>query len=352
MTLCATACYDAAVPDAAGPLISPEPLDDVAAAELLLRGREAIVREVAKVIVGHTAAIEQLLIALLSEGHCLFVGVPGLGKTLLVRTVARCLELQFSRVQFTPDLMPADITGTDIIHVDPRSGERSYRFVKGPVFANIVLADEINRTPPKTQSALLQAMQERHVTAGGETYPLPLPFFVLATQNPIEQEGTYPLPEAQLDRFMLSIHLDYPSEADEQRIVAETTSTYEPQVGGVMSGEEVRRLQQVVRAVPVSQDALAYAVRLARASRPGAAEAPAFVHQWVTWGAGPRAPQAMILGAKARALMYGRYAASREDVATLALPILRHRIIPSFAAEADGIDAAHIVQRLLETVPR
>ncbi len=327
-------------------------MDDLAAAELLVRGREAILHEVSKVIVGQVEVIEQLLIALLSDGHCLFVGVPGLGKTLLVRTIARCLDLKFSRIQFTPDLMPADITGTDIIQVDSATGERSYRFVPGPVFANITLADEINRTPPKTQSALLQAMQERQVTAGGGTYPLPLPFFVLATQNPIEQEGTYPLPEAQLDRFMLSVHLEYPSEEEEQRIVASTTSVGEPEVNTAMTGEQVLRLQQVVRGVELSQEALAYAVSLARASRPGMPGTPKFIDEWVTWGAGPRASQAMILGAKARALMHGRYAASRDDVAYLALPVLRHRIIPSFAAEADGIDAAQIVERLLQTVPK
>ena len=309
-----------------------------------------MLQEVSKVIVGQEQVIEQLLVALFSEGHCLFVGVPGLGKTLLVRTVARCLDLQFSRIQFTPDLMPADITGTDVIQVDPATGERSYRFVTGPVFANVVLADEINRTPPKTQSALLQAMQERHVTAGGRTYQLPPPFFVLATQNPIEQEGTYPLPEAQLDRFMLSVHLDYPSEDDEQAIVAATTSTHVPEVAHVMSGAEVVRLQKVVRGVPVSQDALAYAVRLARATRPDDPTAPSFVKDWVTWGAGPRASQAMVLGAKARALMHSRYAASRDDVQYLALPVLRHRIIPSFAAEADGIQTAHIVERIVSAV--
>ena len=329
-----------------------EPMDDAAAAELLARGRDALLREVGKVIVGQRGVVDQLLIALFSEGHCLFIGVPGLGKTLLIRTVAECLHLKFSRIQFTPDLMPADITGTDLIQVDPATGQRSYQFVTGPIFANVVLADEINRTPPKTQSALLQAMQERHVTAGGRTYHLPPPFFVLATQNPIEQEGTYPLPEAQLDRFMLSVHLDYPSEDEERAIVASTTSEWSPQVEKVMSGEEALRLQKVVRRVPVSQDALDYAVRLARATRPGDPAAPGFIGNWVTWGAGPRASQAMILGAKARALMDGRYAASREDVAALALPVLRHRVIPSFAAEADGISSADIVQRLLDTVPR
>lgn len=329
-----------------------ETLDDVAAAQLLARGREAVESEVGRVIVGQHEVIEQLLIALFSDGHCLFVGVPGLGKTLLVRTIARCLHLHFSRIQFTPDLMPADITGTDIIQADPDTGERNYRFVSGPVFGNVVLADEINRTPPKTQSALLQAMQERQVTVGGQTYPLPLPFFVLATQNPIEQEGTYPLPEAQLDRFMLSVHLDYPSADEERQIAATTTSGHDPQLQKVMTGQEVLRMQQVVRAVPVSEDAVAYAVRLARATRPEADEAPAFVKELVTWGAGPRASQAMILGAKARALLHGRYAVSRDDIAYLALPVLRHRIIPSFAAEADGIDTAQIVLRLLQSVPR
>ncbi len=334
------------------PRPASEPFDDVAAAERLTQARDSLLREVGKVIVGQEEVIEQLLIALFSEGHCLFIGVPGLGKTLLVRTLARCLDLQFSRIQFTPDLMPADITGTDIIQVDSATGERSYQFMTGPIFANIVLADEINRTPPKTQSALLQAMQERHVTAGGRSYHLPPPFFVLATQNPIEQEGTYPLPEAQLDRFMLSVHLDYPSEEEERTIVATTTSNHEPDVHKVMSGEEALRLQRVVRQVPVSEDALSYAVRLARATRPPSPDSPGFVKEWVTWGAGPRASQSMILGAKARALLSGRLAASRDDVAQLALPVLRHRMIPSFAAEADGIDTLEIINRLLETVPR
>jgi len=339
---------DPASPSSSG----SEHIDDLAAADMLVRSREAILQQVSKVIIGQSEVVEQLLIALLADGHCLFVGVPGLGKTLLVRTIARCLDLKFSRVQFTPDLMPADITGTDIIQVDPATGDRSYRFVPGPVFANIALADEINRTPPKTQSALLQAMQERQVTAGGSTYPLPLPFFVLATQNPIEQEGTYPLPEAQLDRFMLSVHLDYPSEDEEQRIVAATTSAAEPQVETAMTGDQILRLQQVVRAVAVSQDALAYAVRLARSTRPGTPASPSFVNDWVTWGAGPRASQAMVLGAKARALLHGRYAASRDDISYMALPVLRHRIIPSFSAEADGVGPDQVVERLLRTVRR
>ena len=327
------------------------PDSDLVAVDRLVAGRQALLSEVAKVIIGHEEVVDELLIAMFCEGHCLFVGVPGLGKTLLVRTVAQTLDLSFSRIQFTPDLMPSDITGTDIIYDDPATGQRSYRFLRGPVFANVLLADEINRTPPKTQSALLQAMQERQVTAGGETHPLPLPFLVLATQNPIEQEGTYPLPEAQLDRFMFSVRLFYPSADEEMRIVAATTSAYEAQVNSVLSATDVLRLQQVVRGVPVGDHVLAYAVRLARATRPNEAGSPDFVNNWVTWGAGPRASQALILGAKARALMHGRLAASREDVRALALPALRHRIIPSFAAEAEGVDSDAIVNRLLTTVP-
>jgi MoxR-like ATPase len=327
------------------------PDSDLAAVDRLVAGRRALLAEVAKAIIGHEEVVDELLIAMFCEGHCLFVGVPGLGKTLLVRTVAQALDLSFSRIQFTPDLMPSDITGTDIIYDDPATGQRSYRFLRGPVFANVLLADEINRTPPKTQSALLQAMQERQVTAGGETHSLPLPFLVLATQNPIEQEGTYPLPEAQLDRFMFNVRLFYPSAEEEMRIVAATTSAYEAQVNSVLNAADVLRLQHVVRGVPVGDHVLAYAVRLARATRPGEAGSPDFVNSWVTWGAGPRASQTLILGAKARALMHGRLAASREDVRALALPALRHRIIPSFAAEAEGVDADAIVGRLLATVP-
>jgi MoxR-like ATPase len=334
---------------------APEPQDaaasDLVAVERLVAGRQALLAEVGKVIIGHEEVVDELLIAMFCEGHCLFVGVPGLGKTLLVRTVSQALDLSFSRIQFTPDLMPSDITGTDIIYDDPATGQRSYRFLRGPVFANVLLADEINRTPPKTQSALLQAMQERQVTAGGETHSLPLPFLVLATQNPIEQEGTYPLPEAQLDRFMFSVKLTYPSAEEEMRIVAATTSAYEAHVQPVLGAEDVRRLQHVVRGVPVGDHVLAYAVRLARATRPGEDGAPDFVRDWVTWGAGPRASQTLILGAKARALMHGRLAASRDDVRALALPALRHRIIPSFAAEAEGVDSDVIVSRLLARVP-
>lgn len=325
--------------------------EDLRAAQELAQGREQIIREIGKVIVGQQEVIEQLLIALFSRGHCLFVGVPGLAKTLLVRTLARVLDLKFSRIQFTPDLMPSDITGTDIMQGDADTGRRSLQFVPGPIFANIVLADEINRTPPKTQSALLQAMQEQQVTAGGRTYHLDAPFFVLATQNPIEQEGTYPLPEAQLDRFMLNVYLDYPSEKEEQEIVETTTSNYEPELVNVMSGEAIVRLQRVVRDVPVSPTVRDYAVRLARATRPNAPDAPDFVQEWIRWGAGPRASQCLVLGAKARALMRGRYSVSRQDVRAVALPALRHRIITSFNAEAEGVRRPEIIRRLLEVVP-
>ena len=319
--------------------------------EQLVQARLAILREVSKVIVGQEEVVEHLLMGLFADGHCLFIGVPGLGKTLLVRTIAEALELRFSRVQFTPDLMPADITGTDILAAEAGTGRREYRFIQGPIFANVLLADEINRAPPKTQSALLQAMQERQVTAGGRTYPLEPPFFVLATQNPIEQEGTYPLPEAQLDRFLLSVHVDYPSEEDEQRIVEETTSAYVPEVETVLTGTEIVALQGIIRSVPVGKHVLAYAVSLARASRPEEPQAPDFIRGWVSWGAGPRASQTLVLAAKTRALMYGRPVPSIEDVQAMALPALRHRVIPSFSAEADGISASDLVRRLLEVVP-
>ena len=325
--------------------------EELRAAAQLTRGREQILAEIAKVIVGQQEVVEQLLIALFSRGHCLFVGVPGLAKTLLVRTLARVLDLRFSRIQFTPDLMPSDITGTDIMQEDAETGRRRLQFVAGPIFGNIILADEINRTPPKTQSALLQAMQEQQVTAGGRTYPLDPPFFVLATQNPIEQEGTYPLPEAQLDRFMLNVYVDYPSEGEEQEIVETTTSNYEPELVNVMGGADIVRLQRLVRDVPVAPTVRDYAVRLARATRPEAADAPAFIKEWIRWGGGPRASQCLVLGAKARALMRGRYSVSRDDVRAIALPALRHRIITSFNAEAEGIQRPEIIRRLLEVVP-
>ncbi len=324
---------------------------DIEAVENLNNARDKITREIKKVIIGQDRVIEEMLIALLSDGHCILVGVPGLAKTLLVSTVAQILDLSFSRIQFTPDLMPADITGTDIIEEDRTTGKRQFRFVKGPVFANIVLADEINRTPPKTQAALLQAMQERQVTAGGHTYQLDLPFFVLATQNPIELEGTYPLPEAQLDRFMFNIFVDYPESDEEIEIVETTTSAYAPDLERVLDAKDVIALQQLVRRVPVPRHVVEYAVRLARATRPGEEQAPQFIKDWVNWGAGPRASQYLILGAKTRAILRGRYTPECEDVRLVARPVLRHRIITNFNAEADGITTIDIITRLLAEIP-
>lgn len=323
----------------------PDPIDELAGLRL------AISEQVGRVIVGQQRVIEDLLIGLFAQGHCLFIGVPGLGKTLLVHTVARAMDLDFSRVQFTPDLMPSDITGTDILDSDPETGERCYRFVPGPIFTNVLLSDEINRAPPKTQSALLQAMQERQVTAGGRTYDLPNPFFVLATQNPIEQEGTYPLPEAQLDRFLLSVHVGYPDHDEEKQIVEETTSAYAPEVQPVLSAAQIIRLQRAIREIPVGDHVLDYAVRLARSSRPEDPIAPEFVRRWVAWGAGPRASQTLVLTAKTRALLYGRPVPSIEDVQEMARPALRHRIITSFAAEAEEITGDQVVESLLDAVP-
>ena len=323
---------------------------EMATPEAVAEARERLLGQVSRVIVGQTEVIEQLLVALFAQGHCLFIGVPGLAKTLLVRTTARALDLRFSRIQFTPDLMPSDITGTDLVGENPETGQREYRFIRGPVFANVILADEINRTPPKTQSALLQAMQELQVTAGGRTRPLDPPFFVLATQNPIEQEGTYPLPEAQLDRFMLSIHLDYPREDEEMLIARSTTGNYDPDVRPVMSAEEIIRCQRLVREIPIADHVLSYAVRLVRATRPAEPSAPAYVREWVVWGAGPRAAQCLALGGKSAAALRGAANVSCEDVRALARPVLRHRVIPSFAAEAEGIGADDIVERLLGDV--
>ncbi|GBC99086.1 ATPase RavA [bacterium HR17] len=320
------------------------------AVERIAAVREAIVGELRKVIVGQTQVIEQLLIALLAKGHGLLIGVPGLAKTLLVSTLARVLDLTFKRIQFTPDLMPSDILGTDVLQEDPETGRRRFEFLPGPIFANIVLADEINRAPPKTQSALLEAMQERKVTVGGRTYELPQPFFVLATQNPIEMEGTYPLPEAQLDRFLFSIVLDYPSADEEEAIVHLTTSAYEPALRVAMGRAELLQAQELVRQVPVPERVGKYAVQLVRATRPKEPIAPDFVRQWVQWGAGPRASQALMLGAKARALLHGRTAASAEDVRAIALPVLRHRLVLNFAAEADSITPEHIIAKLLQTI--
>lgn len=328
-------------------------LDDpeqVAAVTEVAQQRQVILQEIKKVIVGQDKVIEELLIALLARGHCLLVGVPGLAKTLLISTLADVLHLRFNRVQFTPDLMPSDITGTDILEEDPETRHRQYRFLRGPLFANIVLADEINRTPPKTQAALLQAMQEYRVTAGGQTYALDLPFFVLATQNPIEQEGTYPLPEAQLDRFMFHIGIDYPNFNEEIEVVFNSTSAYAPQLQRVLSAAKILHVQDIVRRVPVTRSVVGYAVQLAQRSRPNHPQAPAFIKEWVTWGAGPRASQYLVLGAKARAIIHGRFAASVEDVRALAPSVLRHRILTNFNAEAEGVSSLTIVERLLEVV--
>jgi len=322
---------------------------DVEAVEALSSSIKKLKQEIKKVIVGQDEIIDNLLIALLSKGHCLLIGVPGLAKTLLIKTLAQALDLKFSRIQFTPDLMPSDITGTEILEIDPATNQRIFKFVKGPIFTNILLADEINRTPPKTQSALLEAMQELQVTAAGNKYPLDEPFFVLATQNPIEQEGTYPLPEAQLDRFMFNLWLDYPSKEEEIEIVKTTTAQYNPEVSKVISKEEIKYFQDLVRRVPVADNVIEFAVKLTNMTRPtdGAIK---FVKDNVSWGAGPRASQFMIIAAKARSVMNGSFTPSIDDVKSVALPILRHRIIPTFSAEADGITSADIVKTLLEQI--
>ena len=322
---------------------------DRLAVEQIAASREKIEQELGRVIIGQKAAVEEILVTLFAGGNCLITGVPGLAKTLMVRAIAGIFDLEFHRIQFTPDLMPADITGTEIL-TDGEHG-RELRFVKGPVFTNILLADEINRTPPKTQAALLEAMQEKQVTVGGTSRELPKPFFVLATQNPIEMEGTYPLPEAQLDRFMLNVFIDYLPEEDEVRVVSETTRRDDVQLNPVFSAEEVLRIQGVVRKVPVADSVVRYAVRLAASSRPGQKGAPDFVNEWVNWGAGLRAGQALVLGGKARALLQGRSHVTPDDVKALAVPVLRHRILPNFKAEAEGVDADKVVEKLLETVP-
>jgi MoxR-like ATPase len=318
-------------------------------AEKAADGRERILNELRKVIVGQDAVIEQVLIALFTGGHVLITGVPGLAKTLLIKTLADILDLNFKRIQFTPDLMPSDITGTEIL--DEEQGTRRLRFVKGPVFAQIILADEINRTPPKTQAALLEAMQEYHVTAAGRTYPLDRPFFVLATQNPIELEGTYPLPEAQLDRFMFNVVIQYLSEDDEVTVVTRTTGTDQPAPARILSGADILQFQEIARQVVIAEEIARYVVRLVSASRPGVAGAPDFVEKWVKWGSGLRGSQALVLGAKARALMHGRYHVSIKDVQALARPILRHRVMTNFYAESERINSDAIIDRLLETVP-
>jgi MoxR-like ATPase len=325
------------------------PTGDLEALRSLRESRDTLKKEIAKVIVGQEQTINELLISLLARGHCLLIGVPGLAKTLLISTLAKVLELKFNRIQFTPDLMPSDITGMEIAEEDRATGRRTFKFVRGPVFANIVLADEVNRTPPKTQAALLQAMQEHEVSAAGETYKLDEPFFVLATQNPIEQEGTYPLPEAQLDRFMFNLWMDYPSEGEEGTIVKTTTSAAEAQVSKVLSGADIVGLQSLVRRVPVADNVVEYAVALVRRTRPTASDAPQFIKDYVSWGCGPRASQYLILGAKTRAALDGRPTPEIEDVRFVTLPVLRHRLVMNFNAEADGVKVAELVTRLVQS---
>ena len=329
---------------------APEP-GDLEVVVRLKEGREKILHELKKVIVGQDDVIEEVLIALFAGGHCLITGVPGLAKTLLIKTIADILELKFKRIQFTPDLMPADVVGTEVVQRDQATGRRTLKFVKGPIFANILLADEINRTPPKTQAALLEAMEEQQVTTAGMTYELDKPFFVLATQNPIELEGTYPLPEAQLDRFMFKILIDYLPEELEIDVVNNTTRIIDNAVENVLTGQDIMDFQRIVRQVPAAEAVTRYAVRVVQASRPGHVTAPNFIQEWVSWGAGLRASQNLILGAKVRALLHGRYNVSYGDIRALAHPVLRHRILLNFHAEAERVTTTQVIDRLLEVVP-
>jgi MoxR-like ATPase len=338
---------------------SPEQADDPQAARekeaQAIRGLATAYKrmreEIRKVIIGQTDVIDELLIAMFSRGHCLLVGVPGLAKTLLVSTISRILQLSFRRIQFTPDLMPSDITGTDVLQDDPETGRRTFQFMQGPLFTHMLLADEINRTPPKTQAALLEAMQERHVTVGSSTYRLPEPFFVLATQNPIEQEGTYPLPEAQLDRFMFNVVVEYPNEAEELRILKQTTGGFEPELKTALTGAQILALQEVVRKVPVAEHVFVFARDLVRATRPNEPGAPKFVQEYLSWGAGPRAGQFLILGAKSRAILMGRFHVSTDDIKAVAKPVLRHRIVTTFHADSENMSPDDIIAMLLDHVP-
>jgi MoxR-like ATPase len=325
--------------------------EDLASLEKLKSAFQSIRSELGKVIIGQDDVIEQLLIAIFAQGHCLLEGVPGLAKTLMVSTLARSLHLQFTRIQFTPDLMPSDITGTEVIQENKSTGERNFRFLNGPVFSNIVLADEVNRTPPKTQAALLEAMQEKQVTVGGLRHALPQPFFVLATQNPIEQEGTYTLPEAQQDRFMFKVFVKYPSYDEEFRIAETTTSTLVADVKQVLTGEDILNLQQMVRRVPAAPHVIHYALRLVRATRVSEGDVPKFVNDWVSWGAGPRGMQYLLLGGKARAMLNGRFYVTTDDVKAVAHPVLRHRVITNFNAESTGITSDKVIDKLLAEVP-
>jgi MoxR-like ATPase len=327
--------------------LAEKEINDVQSVEKLSEAVANIKKEIAKVIVGQDQIINDLVVSLISRGHCLLVGVPGLAKTLLIKTLAEVLDLKFNRIQFTPDLMPSDITGTEIIDEDAVTKKRDFRFVKGPIFANIILADEVNRTPPKTQAALLEAMQEHKVTAAGVTHKLEEPFFVLATQNPIEQEGTYPLPEAQLDRFMFNLWLDYPSFAEEIQIIKTTTSDYKPNLKKIINAKELSEFQDLIKRVPVADNVIQFAVNFVNNTRPTNNNPHAFVKEWVSWGAGPRASQNLILAAKTKAVIEGRFSPSIDDVKSYLIPVLRHRIIPNFSAEADGINSIEIINKLL-----
>jgi MoxR-like ATPase len=325
---------------------------DVAAVEHLRTAHASINNELSKVIVGQRQVIDEILISIFTRSHALLVGVPGLAKTLMVSSLAQTLHLGFKRIQFTPDLMPSDITGTEVIYADPVTNERTFRFIKGPIFANIVLADEINRTPPKTQAAMLEAMQERKVTVGGQDYKLPDPFFVLATQNPVEQEGTYPLPEAQLDRFLFMIQVEYPSDEEERRIMKLATSPTGQQPQPILTGDDILNLQAIVKRVPVAEHVYAYAERLVRVTRPKQPEALDFCRKWINWGAGPRASLSLIMAAKARAVLNGNFHVSCDDVAAVAPPIFRHRLIPNFAAQSEGMTPDDITRKILDVIPR
>ena len=329
----------------------PVSMDDQKAVAGLREARDRILREVRKIIVGMDPVIEEMMISIFSRGHCLLVGVPGLAKTLLVSSLAQTMSLSFKRIQFTPDLMPSDITGTEVLQDDPQTRQRVFKFLQGPIFANLILADEINRTPPKTQAAMLEAMQEKKVSIGGVDYPLAEPFFVLATQNPIEQEGTYPLPEAQLDRFFFNILVNYPSLKEELEIVNRVSGTGEVTLAPVLHRDEILALQNVVRRVPAAPHVVQYATMLARCTRPDEEEAPPFIKDWLSWGAGPRASLFMVIAGKARAVLQGRYHVGIADIKAVAKPVLRHRIIPNFAAQSEGLKTDDIVEKLLDTVP-
>jgi len=324
---------------------------DLAGLGRLKAAHQALREQVSRVVVGQDDVIEQLMMAIFARGHCILEGVPGLAKTLMVSTLAQCLELDFTRIQFTPDLMPSDITGTDVLQEDRATGARQLRYVPGPVFTNVLLADEINRTPPKTQAALLEAMQERQVSAGGHRHPLPDPFFVLATQNPIEQEGTYPLPEAQLDRFLFKVFVGYPTPDEERQIYRVTTGSTNVELNKVLAGADIPELQALVRRVPVSDHSLDYAMHLVRATRPAEPDKPAYVEKWISWGAGPRAGQALILAAKARAALAGRTSVTIDDIRSVAHPVLRHRLVTTYAAQAEGQTTDTVIDALLRDIP-